>query len=158
MNCHDAETLLLAGRDRAPDATQRAALAAHVAGCAHCRQLQAGLDRTAAALVHEAAAVRVPDADAEWLRLRRRLRSQPTGPAFAPVLRFAAPLAAAAAIAVALLVVKPDHPAAAPATDAAARADYVEVADTDSTPMVYLDKESGWLVVWAVDADTTTKG
>lgn len=154
MNCHDAETLLLAGRDRAPDATQQAALAAHVAGCAHCRQLQAGLDRTAAALAREAATVRVPDADAEWLRLRRRLRSQPAGIPLAPVLRFAAPLAAAAAIAVALLVVKPDHPAA----DAAARADYVEVADTDSTPMVYLDKESGWLVVWAVDADATTKG
>src|SRR6478609_1023733 len=38
-----------------------------------------------------------------------------------------------------------------------ARADFVEVGDTNASTMVYVDKDSGWLVVWATDiSDTPT--
>ena len=44
------------------------------------------------------------------------------------------------------------------ATAEVARADYVEAGDTNASTMVYVDKDSGWLVVWASDADTKTSG
>jgi hypothetical protein len=34
-----------------------------------------------------------------------------------------------------------------------AGADYVEAGDPNASTMVYVDKESGWLVVWATDMD-----
>ena len=34
-----------------------------------------------------------------------------------------------------------------------AGADYVEAGDPNASTMVYVDKESGWLVVWATDID-----
>jgi len=36
-----------------------------------------------------------------------------------------------------------------------AGADYVEAGDPNASTMVYVDKESGWLVVWATDMDAT---
>jgi hypothetical protein len=34
----------------------------------------------------------------------------------------------------------------------AVHADYVEAGNPAASTMVYVDKESGWLVVWAADA------
>jgi hypothetical protein len=39
-----------------------------------------------------------------------------------------------------------------------AGADYVEAGDPNAATMVYVDKESGWLVVWATDVNTPTSG
>ncbi len=41
-----------------------------------------------------------------------------------------------------------------------ARAEYVEAGDVNASTMVYVDKDSGWLVVWATDAtdDSNTRG
>ena len=105
----------------------------------------------------------------------------------APVIWFGAPLAAAAALAfafrlgsgpsvsrlpapasvqVAAISAPPPPPppsASAPAapydSSIIAGADYVEAGDPNASTMVYVDKESGWLVVWATDAgDTETSG
>ncbi len=39
-----------------------------------------------------------------------------------------------------------------------ARADFVELTDGSATPLVYVDRESGWLVVWAVEGESTGHG
>ena len=43
--------------------------------------------------------------------------------------------------------------------DNTARADFVEAGDANASTMVYVDKDSGWLVVWATNlAETKTSG
>jgi hypothetical protein len=61
----------------------------------------------------------------------------------------AAPVAAAAALAVAVWF-KP--PALAPADPAIARAVFVEPGDARATTLVYVDEPTGWLIVWAAPA------
>ena len=39
-----------------------------------------------------------------------------------------------------------------------AGADYVEAGNPNAATMVYVDKESGWLVVWVTDVNTPTSG
>lgn len=163
MNCHDAEQLLLAGRDQALTPGQRADLAGHLASCTGCRRLQAGLDAAADTWRENTRNVAVPDATEEWRRLQARISDADVRRSrrrLAPVIWFAAPLAAAAAIALAFLVQSgPSSPVPAPAplatvaavtTAPASSADYVEVSDPNATPMVFVDQDSGWLVVWAV--------
>jgi anti-sigma factor RsiW len=156
MNCQDANPLLSAARDGELSESQRAALERHVSGCAACQQVQASWQAAAEALRAEAAQVRVPDAEIEWHRLEARLATphRETRRRVAPVAWFGLPLAAAAAVAVAFFIGQPArialNSAGIPDGDYA-RADFVDVADRDATPVVFLDKESGVLVVWSVD-------
>ncbi|MBA3850326.1 MAG: hypothetical protein C0502_10095 [Opitutus sp.] len=150
MNCRQATPLLSAARDGALSPEQRAGLARHVAECAACRQLQAEFAAAMAALRTDAARAAVPDADEEWRLLRARL----SAPAkrtrrLAPVAWFTLPLAAAAALALVFFAGRP----AAPELDGVglAQADFVEVADPSATPIVYTDRESGVLVIWAAN-------
>ncbi|MBI2812717.1 MAG: zf-HC2 domain-containing protein [Opitutae bacterium] len=159
MNCHDIEPLLLAERDGVLTPAQHAALAAHVATCPACRQLRAVTGEAVTFLKTDAANVTVPDADKEWRTLRARLRGETAKPArkrpLAPVILrngnrprnlfwFGAPLAAAAAITIAFFVTRPG---ASPAPT-----------ETTATTIAYVDKDSGWLVVWAAQSATKTKG
>ncbi|MBI2518335.1 MAG: zf-HC2 domain-containing protein [Opitutae bacterium] len=157
MNCRETEALLLAERDGVLTTTQHAELARHVAACPACRQLRADLAEAAAALRADVSGVRVPDAGQEWRVLQGKLPATAGSSAkrrrLAPVIWFGAPLAAAAALAFAYfgLRTEPRHAEfVAPLADTA-RADFVEVADAKASTMVYVDKDSGWLVVWAVD-------
>ena len=72
------------------------------------------------------------------------------------VLWLSAPLAAAAAIMFAFLSVKPTPPARleAPVT----HVDYVVTGDPTASTMVYVDEDSGWLVVWAESAPIGRNG
>lgn len=164
MNCREIETLLLAEPDGVLTPDQQTALDQHVAGCPACRELQFALARTSAALRAEVAAVPVPDADREWQTLRGRLHGVETKPAkkrpLAPVIWFATPLAAAAAIAILFFREVPARRASAGATASVKppRTDSVEAADTSASTMVYVDKESGWLVVWAADPGAAPTG
>lgn len=158
MNCRQAESLLLAERDGALSPGQRASLAQHVAGCPGCRRLQ---DELGAALGSWQASVTqavVPDADATWTALRPRLARPRPAPRrrLAPVIWLGAPLAAAAAIAFVFFTsAKPVMPAAEPVV---ARAEFVEPGNANASTMVYVDKDSGWLVVWASDTAHNGKG
>jgi anti-sigma factor RsiW len=139
MNCRDIEPLLLAERDGVLTPEQHAELAAHVAGCPACRRERAIYGEAVTFLKTDAANVAVPDADSEWRTIRDRLHGESAKPVrkrpLAPVIWFSAPLAAAAALAVAFFVSRP-----APA------------ADENATPTIaYVDNESGWLVVWAAE-------
>ena len=119
-------------------------------------------------------------------RLHEKARPAKKSP-LAPIIWFSAPMAAAAAIALMLFngrapvptALPPPPPPVAQAASRApqalsaavrdanaeailaevARAEYVEAGDVNASTMVYVDKESGWLVVWATDAsDTKTSG
>jgi anti-sigma factor RsiW len=173
MNCRDNESLILAERDGALTQTQLAALSDHVATCPACAKLRADL---AAAMNTYQAGLRVvvaPDADEAWRELQNRL-SEPAKRGkkrpLAPVIWFGASLAAAAAFAFAFLVTQPaarnltEHAAVTPPPSPLhdpsfiAGADYVEAGDPDASVMVFVDRESGWLVVWATDSNTATSG
>ncbi len=167
MNCRDSESLILAERDGVLTKEQHAALSDHVAACPVCQQFRTSLNTALDSLQADVAAVTVPDADEAWRDLRANLHKPAKKRPLAPVVWFSAPLAAAAAIAVAFLVTRPATPTssfelviAPPLHDPSiiAGADFVEPGDPNATTLVYVDKESGWLVVWATDSATASKG
>lgn len=170
MNCRDSESLILAERDGALNNAQLAALSDHVASCAACRKLRSDLATALAAYQADLAQAPLPDADEAWRDLQSRLHEPARKRPLAPVIWFGASLAAAAAIALAFFGARPAAPAPShelvntppppPLHDPSiiAGADYVEAGDANASVMVYVDKESGWLIVWATDAETAGKG
>jgi len=165
MNCRDFETLLLAERDGVLTPEEHATLDRHLAGCPECRQLRSQLSSALAAYRADSANAPLPDVDQEWQKLRARLDRESSRPGqkrrLAPVIWFAAPLAAAAALALAYLrpsIALPPATSVVPAAAEVAQAEYVEAGNADASTMVYVDKDSGWLVVWATDADTASSG
>jgi hypothetical protein len=159
MNCRQALSLLSRDRDIPIGESARAQLAAHLAACAACRQAQTNLARALAGWKDEAATVRVPDAEREWLAVRRRIRGAPeeTTVRPRPGRRFGwAWLAMPAAAALVALVflrpqIAPDDAAAA-RDGTTARAETVEAPGGNASTMVFVDDQSGWLIVWATDS------
>ncbi len=152
MNCHDIEPLLLTERDGVLTPEQHATLAAHVATCPTCRHLRAVAGEAVTFLKTDAANVAVPDADQEWRSLRARLHGETTKPAkkrpLAPLIWFSTPLAAAAAaLVIGFYVTRQATPQAS-----------VEAAETAAATIAYVDKDSGWLVVWATEAEAKSSG
>lgn len=155
MNCRSVQRLLSAERDGALAAHERADLNAHLSQCADCRQARAVVAGAVESWRKSTAAIAVPDPERAWQDIRREIRtaepekSRGTS-AFS---RWAFPLGTAAALAVAAVVVPnwtdSDATRSAARTQIA-RADFVEV-PTDTSSVVYVDGQSGWLVVWAVD-------
>lgn len=164
MNCRDTESLILAEQDDALTKDQLAALTDHVATCPACAQLRTNLVTALATYKAGVAAISVPNADEAWRDLQVRLRQPARKRPLAPVIWFGSSLAAAAAIAFAFLSNEPRSVTPAPASpqlydsSIIAGADYVEAGDPNASIMVYVDKESGWLVVWATDPGTDTSG
>lgn len=159
MNCRDFENLILAERDGALPESQCADLARHVAGCASCQRLQSDLAAAATAWRARTAQVTVPDPETEWRKVRPRISGAKVQTApkrrLAPIIWLATPLAAAAALVFAFVL----SPGPAPeSTGALARADYVETGNAQASTMVYSDKESGWVVVWATNAKAKSSG
>lgn len=163
MNCRDIEPLLLAERDGVLTNEQHAALAKHVAACPACERLRATLSEATLFLKTDAANVAVPDADHAWRELRAQLHGEKARPAkkrpLAPVIWFGAPLAAAAAVAFAFYIGRP-APQPTRAAPLAVTASLVPLGadDSDSSTMAYVDKESGWIVVWTTDVSTKSSG
>jgi anti-sigma factor RsiW len=176
MNCRDAETQIFAARDAPLGVAAAAELEQHLSSCSRCRQLSAGLAAAAESWREADAAAAIPDARQAWLAVRRRIRNSPTKhsaagqlPSWNRLLRFALPLAGACAIAVGLstrLDVRndaPSDPVVAQVdwsyfedhSSGSAQAEYVMTDDEDVSPFVYVDEESGWLIVWASDAPDT---
>lgn len=162
MNCGNIESLLLAERDGVLTADQQASLEQHVGACPGCRRFRAGLAEAMHLFRADAASIAVPDVDDEWHALQSQLPGRKARPAkkrpLAPVIWIGAPLAAAAALTLAYLG-WPQKPVEQFSSDPnIAEAEYVEAGDANASTMVYVDKESGWLVVWAADNDAATKG
>lgn len=149
MNCSSIAMLLSAERDGRLAPGELAELERHVAACPACREARAHLAAAATAWRTRTAQVAVPDPAGEWDRLRARVQDAtvrlPRRRRLAPVIWLSLPLAAAAALA--LIFLLPAGPA--PEPRAVARAEFVEAGDAGTSTMVFVDKESGWLVVWA---------
>jgi hypothetical protein len=155
MNCHRAQPLLFAERDRALSADERATLEPHLAGCPACQQLRRQLAEAAEAWRTTTAGTPVPDAQGEWQLVRLRLHPAETAVRRRPRSSWpfwaawtGLPLAAAATLAV-VLRSPPSAPTTAVAAVVPAHAEYVEPGDDDASTVVYVDQASGWLIVWA---------
>jgi anti-sigma factor RsiW len=147
--CRQIHRLLLAEPDGTLGSDEQAHLAAHLAVCPACRRQKAVLSQTPALFREADASVTVPDPAAEWRDVRARLHSH--APAERSLSRRMMPwgltLAAGAAACLAFVVWRGPSPVSAgPST--LARAEYVQAEGSDST-LVYVDEESGWLIVWA---------
>lgn len=166
MNCRDNESLILAERDGKLTPAQLTALSDHVVACPACRKLRADLTTALAAYRTDVATVEAPDATTAWRDLQNRLDRPAKKNPLAPIMWFGPPLAAAAAIAFAFLSPEPGprtpNPALPPPPlhdpSIIAGADYVEAGDPNASTLVFIDRESGWLVVWASDPELATKG
>ncbi|MBL9216581.1 MAG: zf-HC2 domain-containing protein [Opitutaceae bacterium] len=161
MNCRDIGDLLLAENDGRISPPQQAALTEHLAGCAACREQQRSLREALAEFVTDAARVPIPDPAEEWRRLQARLPGQAKvvrRRRLAPVVWFGASLAAAAAITLAYLGSWAQPLLPLPASAEVAQADFVEAGDANASTLVYVDKESGWLVVWAAASPAQHNG
>jgi anti-sigma factor RsiW len=158
MNCRDIEPLLMAERDGVLSSEMHAVLDEHVAGCPACRRSRAAYGEAVTFLKTDAANVRVPDANEEWRTIRAKLNAE-TGKSekkrpLAPVIWFAAPLAAAAALAVVFF----GHHAAEPSAEKMMARSPVTAGGSNAPTIAYVDKDSGWLVVWAPDGDAKKSG
>ena len=162
MNCREAQPQIFAERDGTLNDVQRAELNGHLAQCDSCRRVR---DDLSAALVTwriEATQVSVPDAEREWHAVRRQIRGGVQAGATGNVRSrrnlftwIAVPLGAAAALAVALFVspqVTSTRPVDASPRVQAARANSVDAPGNNASTMVFVDDKSGWLIVWASDA------
>jgi anti-sigma factor RsiW len=151
MNCSEAESLLPAVEPGGLSAARQRALAEHLAACPACRRTQAALAGLIEDWRQDNAQAPVPPAAEIWanVRSRRRAPRRPHRPN--PVFWLGLPLAAAAAVAFVFL----NPQTSAPET---ARAEFVETGETAGSTMVYVDKESGWLVVWAAEPSREQNG
>jgi len=156
MICRDVTPLLSAERDGPLDAVVREAVARHVAACPACARTRLILAEAADSWRFTTSLTKAPEPAGEWRILRARLRNGGTpAPRRVPawLLSAGALPVAAAALWLVFFSVKPGVPAAAPASrialaNPAAHADYVET-PANTTPLVFIDQESGWLIVWA---------
>jgi len=160
MNCRATEALILAERDGVLTTDQHAALGEHVATCPACRLWRKQLNEAIELMQMDAAKIALPNIDEEWRTIRAHLHGAETKPQkkgpLAPIVWFGAPLAAAAAVALVFFI---KHPAAINLGESlqvadVASAEFVEAGNAKASTMVYVDKDSGWLVVWASDNET----
>lgn len=174
MICRQAQDELLAARDTPSGAAGSSALTEHVQGCAACQSLQQQLAAATTAWQETEAKVTIPDAQQEWHAVRRRLRQDESGRTatawWRRTLQYTAPLAAAAVALVIWTSRESPSSNAIIASDLApqiaqidddpwaefadhfayaSNVEYVETDNEDASPFVYVDDESGWLIVWA---------
>lgn len=161
MNCQTSQEQLLRAQDGLLPQQQQPGLDAHLSACPACREFQASLEQVAAGIKNEAASVPVPEFDETWKNIQSRLHTpeatKPISKRVAPIIWITAPLAAAAALVFAFLPGQStsEFPSLSVSETSITQVDYVETDDPNATTMVYVDKQSGWLVVWADDSAVT---
>lgn len=160
MNCRNAQSLLSAERDGPLEASERTRLDQHVSECAACRRMREELTAATATWRRVSSEVAIPDAEREWHALRHSIRNGGSASRVRTVIRLAGwgiPVAAAALLAAVFFTGK--SPVADPASSLqrVAQVESVEVGDGRATPVVFLDQETGWLVVWSVAEEPAGK-
>jgi hypothetical protein len=154
MNCNETERLISAERDGALTENQRSVLEAHVGSCAGCQQFRADLADAASTWKSSDQSGEIPDVDQEWFAIRRRIRNLDESGSASPVRWWhkprwlSLPLGAAAALLVAGLLWTGSESTNQP--EALASAESVDVEDESASVVVFVDEESGWLVVWSL--------
>ncbi len=155
MNCRRSQRLLSLDRDEPMRAEHAATLDAHLTACADCRRHRDLLADAITGLRANQESIQTPDAQAEW-RLLSATLDRPANPQRPRASRRAwiavwSTGAALAALAVAF-VSGPFDSAPPVAATTLARAEFVELGDATATPVVFVDHDSGWLIVWAEGA------
>lgn len=155
MDCRKAEHQIFAERDGALDPLQRAELVDHLAQCGSCRALRSNLTASMEAWRNSTAEIKAPDPLLEWQKVRREIRGgvQTTGKRRGVISWVAWPVAAAAALAMALFVASPSRDPAPLTSAARIDSPAAPAAAADST-VVFVDEKSGWVFVWAGDGST----
>lgn len=160
MNCRQALSLIATEREAPNEASVCADLESHLAVCGSCRRARSNLAALLGAWRAQASAVNAPDAGREWRELRRRHRGAGEvavplrGRGHRPFAWLSLTLAAAAAMALALFLphTAPDPAIKTAFLPAVARVESVDVPGGNTSTMVFVDDQSGWLIVWASDA------
>lgn len=159
MVCRAAQHLIYAERDRALTSDERAGLQAHVSGCGACQRMRDQFGAAMTAWREEAASAVAPDPEKAWQDIHRAIRIERDGARRKTRLPWMLPLGAAAGLAVYALAHfgTPDRlPDAIPvAHETGAGVEFVDV-PAGAASMVFVDDESGWVVVWSTpSADQT---
>lgn len=158
MNCREAQSQILTPPEGASDPSRSALLEGHLAHCAGCRQVRDNLTAALTTWRADVARAVVPDAEKEWHAVRRRIRGgaetgqRPARSRWTFFTWVALPLGAAAAAAVALFVA-PQFQSGTLSPAAIAHVDSVEAPGNNASTLVFVDDKSGWLIVWASDAN-----
>lgn len=154
MNCNETERLISAERDGALTENQRSDLEAHVDSCARCQQYRADLADAASAWKSSDQSAEIPDVDPEWFAIRRRIRNLDESGSASPVRWWRRPrwLSLSVGAAASLLVAGLFWTGSEPERESVslASAEYVDVEDDSASVVVFVDEESGWLVVWSL--------
>ncbi|MDP3072135.1 MAG: zf-HC2 domain-containing protein [Opitutaceae bacterium] len=156
MNCREVQSELFADTEDTPANARRAAVAAHVAHCAACQRVRDDLTAALTAWRSDVAKVSIPDAELEWHAVRRRIRGGGVPASSGSWQKWTAwlglPLAVAAAAAL-IFVARPVQ-ITAPILPIGefAHAENIEAPGRDASTMVFVDDQSGWLIVWASDS------
>lgn len=151
MHCRSAQNLIFAERDGALSSGERAGLQAHVSGCGECRRMRDQLGAALTQWQNEARAVAVPDSERAWQDIRRAVRVDREAKRRRAYLPWVLPLGAAAGLAVFALtnLDSPPLPDSIPvAHETGSGVEYVDV-PADAASMVFVDDETGWVVVWS---------
>jgi len=147
--CRDITDLLIAEPDGALPPAELARIEAHVATCEACRRQRALLAAVPGLLREATTALATPDRDEAWGELRARIRqTDPEQRRTAPRARYYAWGVAAAAAALTFAVLVTLRWSDTPANALVAQAEFVQ-SDGSGSTLVYVDQESGWLIVWA---------
>ena len=161
MNCNEAERLLSQHMDGELDAEQAAGLQSHLEACPHCaetRDAWAGYR----GLMHSIAPSVASDTGALWADIAGKLGDQVSAPVktVVPWPFSAKALTALAAVIVISASIYMGRRAISPDEAALAQASAVEYFETDlpgASPMLYIDADVGWTVVWVVEADASSE-
>src|ERR1043166_3495944 len=105
MNCHAAHRRLPAERDGTLAPRERADLDSHLTECADCRRARTNITAAIDSWRTRTAAIVTPDVERAWHDIRREIRTSESAEprTVRRISRWALPLAAAAALAVAAI-------------------------------------------------------
>lgn len=163
MNCRKAQQLISVERDRALSSDERGYLEGHLTQCPSCRAEQITLSAALSDWRESTKAAAVPNVDRAWLDIRRAHRQSTPAASRTPagLLRWVLPVSGVAALAVVGGLILPRSSSSTVQAVQVeqrqiARADFVEV-PSNASSLVYVDDQSGWLVVWSV-SDATPSG
>ncbi len=161
--CRKIEPLLLSEPDGVLNPAELAELESHVAGCEACRRQRDLLSAVSSSLKKSSEALPVPSPHEEWMTLRDRIRGERGAHKgnnrwSRPWLRWGVPALSFGTAAAVACILYLRAPSPAPFLRVTiARAEYVQSENAEST-LVYVDQESGWLIVWADAPDSLGVG
>ncbi len=163
MNCREAENLISAKIDGELDQDSMAPLDRHLEECSPCRmtlEQWSGLRKQLAD--RDAEELPMPEIDSEWQIVQSRLDTREQPRPRAVFLSFPLPWISAVAalimVGIGLTFVRPNPLDREIVQHMAENVEYVETDIVGATPVVFVDDESGWTVVWVVESGAEIPG